>query len=369
MAKVIQRRRGSTTEHNTFTGALAEITIDTTKDTVVVHDGSTVGGVPLSREDLSNSNMSALSTIVGSDTESTDRFLIYDVSVGAMKAITREELNNAIEADALENVAITGGTIDGTAIGGNSASTGNFSQLSIASIQVTATATELNVLDGITATTAELNFTDGVTSNIQTQLNTKAPIDNATFTGTTTISTADINGGAIDGASVGAAIPSTGEFTNFSSSGTASFTSTGAVKLPAGTTAQRPDPAEAGEIRINIDTDEFEGYNGTEWASVGGSAISDDTATTTDLYPVFVDATTGTAANVFVSDGKLAYKPSTGELKSTAVVASNGIVVNSATVSEDYTIEAGFNASSAGPISVDSGVTVTVSAGSVWTII
>lgn len=39
---------------------------------------------------------------------------------------------------------------------------------------VTATASELNVLDGITATTTELNYTDGVTSNIQTQLDQKA---------------------------------------------------------------------------------------------------------------------------------------------------------------------------------------------------
>lgn len=49
---------------------------------------------------------------------------------------------------------------------------------------VTASASELNVLDGITASTAELNYTDGVTSNIQTQLNTKAPSNNPSFTGT-----------------------------------------------------------------------------------------------------------------------------------------------------------------------------------------
>ena len=40
---------------------------------------------------------------------------------------------------------------------------------------VTASAAELNKMDGVTATTAELNHTDGVTSNIQTQLNAKAP--------------------------------------------------------------------------------------------------------------------------------------------------------------------------------------------------
>ena len=41
-------------------------------------------------------------------------------------------------------------------------------------VAVTATATEINLLDGVTSTTAELNHTDGVTSNIQTQLDTKA---------------------------------------------------------------------------------------------------------------------------------------------------------------------------------------------------
>ena len=54
---------------------------------------------------------------------------------------------------------------------------------------LTATAAELNVLDGITASTTELNYVDGVTSNVQTQLNTKAPIDSPTFTGTVTAPT------------------------------------------------------------------------------------------------------------------------------------------------------------------------------------
>ena len=48
---------------------------------------------------------------------------------------------------------------------------------------VTATHTELNKIDGVTATTAELNYVDGVTSNVQTQLNTKAPLASPTFTG------------------------------------------------------------------------------------------------------------------------------------------------------------------------------------------
>jgi hypothetical protein len=47
------------------------------------------------------------------------------------------------------------------------------------------TASEFDVLDGITATTAEINYVDGVTSNIQTQLNTKAPSSSPTLTGPT----------------------------------------------------------------------------------------------------------------------------------------------------------------------------------------
>ena len=50
MAVQVQHRRGSTDDHSTFTGAVGEITVDTTKKTAVVHDGSTAGGVPLAKE-------------------------------------------------------------------------------------------------------------------------------------------------------------------------------------------------------------------------------------------------------------------------------------------------------------------------------
>ena len=50
MATQVQLRRGNTTQTNAFTGALAEITVDTDKNTVVVHDGSTLGGTPLAKE-------------------------------------------------------------------------------------------------------------------------------------------------------------------------------------------------------------------------------------------------------------------------------------------------------------------------------
>jgi hypothetical protein len=51
MSKQVKLRRGTTSEHATFTGAAGEVTVDTTKDVAVVHDGATAGGVPMARED------------------------------------------------------------------------------------------------------------------------------------------------------------------------------------------------------------------------------------------------------------------------------------------------------------------------------
>lgn len=51
MATQVQFRRGTTAQHATFTGAAGEITVDTDKDTLVVHDGTTAGGFPLENAD------------------------------------------------------------------------------------------------------------------------------------------------------------------------------------------------------------------------------------------------------------------------------------------------------------------------------
>ena len=50
MSRQIQIRRGTADEHNNFTGAIGEITVDTTNNTIRVHDGQTVGGTPLAKE-------------------------------------------------------------------------------------------------------------------------------------------------------------------------------------------------------------------------------------------------------------------------------------------------------------------------------
>lgn len=167
-------------------------------------------------------------------------------------------------------------------------------------------------------------------------------IDYTKVTGLGSIATQDFNNVSITGGSA-----------NVSTlSASTKFT------VPVLTAATRPSPVSGGELIFNDDTDEFEGYNGTAWSSVGGSAITNDTTTTTDVFPLFADATSGTASSVFTSNAKLLYKPSTGEFKSEALVATNGIVVNSATIDTDYTIAAGTHGHSVGPITLDATVTV-----------
>lgn len=61
MADQVQFRGGSTAQHSTFTGASREITVDTDKKVVVVHDGATPGGIPMLRQDLGNLPAGAVS--------------------------------------------------------------------------------------------------------------------------------------------------------------------------------------------------------------------------------------------------------------------------------------------------------------------
>jgi hypothetical protein len=149
------------------------------------------------------------------------------------------------------------------------------------------------------------------------------------------------------------------------------FSSTGALLISKGTTLQQPGSPATGMMRYNTTTNQFEGYSGSSpaWKSIGGSALSNDTSTSTNLYPVFAAATSGTAENLYTSNAKYLYKPSTGELQSSAVVASNGIFVNSQTISTSYTIAAGNSAISSGPVTVASGQSVTVSSGSRWVVL
>lgn len=113
--------------------------------------------------------------------------------------------------------------------------------------------------------------------------------------------------------------------------------------------------------------------NGTTavWAVASGSGatITNDTTTATNVYPTFAAATSGSLSTIYTSNANLLYKPSTGEFTSSVHISSNGIYVNSKTISTSYTIATGNSGMSAGPITIASGKTVTVSSGSRWVVL
>lgn len=162
-----------------------------------------------------------------------------------------------------------------------------------------------------------------------------------------------------------------GTFTSITATADSSFTSTGALLISKGTTGQQPGSPATGMMRYNTTTNQFEGYSGSSpaWKSIGGSALSNDTSTASNLYPVFAGATTGTAENLYTSNANLLYKPSTGEFQASVPVASNGIFVNSQTIAASYSVAAGYSAMSVGPSTVASGQSVTVASGSRWVVI
>ena len=90
-------------------------------------------------------------------TDSTAGYVLKTDGSGTLSFVAQSAYDES-------TVAITGGSINGTTIGATTASTGNFSTLSIGGTAITSTAAELNILDGVTATAAELNILDGVTA-------------------------------------------------------------------------------------------------------------------------------------------------------------------------------------------------------------
>lgn len=112
--------------------------------------------------------------------------------------------------------------------------------------------------------------------------------------------------------------------------------------------------------------------NGTtaSWVTFTGGATITPTTTNTTYYLVGTSSTSGTFSTASISTTiPISYNPSTGDLKAAQIVATNGLIENSATVSASYTIASGNNAMSVGPITVASGQSVTVSSGQRWVVL
>jgi len=96
MPDQLQLRGGTTSEHGSFTGALREVTVDTTKKTLVVHDGSQAGGTPLMRE--SGGNAQSAVQIGTNGVNAISVTTIQDITfTGANSNLTWDKSDNALE--------------------------------------------------------------------------------------------------------------------------------------------------------------------------------------------------------------------------------------------------------------------------------
>nr|BAR27068.1 hypothetical protein [uncultured Mediterranean phage uvMED] len=106
MAKLLKLRRGTTTQHASFTGAEGEVTVDTTKDTAVVHDGAQAGGRPLAREDMSNVSSANIAGQLGTDSIATTK-----IAAGALPTDVTVADANISGNLTIESADIVDGTI------------------------------------------------------------------------------------------------------------------------------------------------------------------------------------------------------------------------------------------------------------------
>lgn len=166
-----------------------------------------------------------------------------------------------------------------------------------------------------TATAGQTTFACTYDRAVDVYLN-GVKLDSSDFTAT--------NGTAIvlaSGANVGDIVDINAYFDVTYGSFVPSSGNSGSALLPSGTTAQRDASPSAGYLRWNTTEGSAEIYDGAAWGSVGGGAVGD------------------------------------------------AFYENAQTVTANYTLAAGRNAMTAGPITINDGVTVTISDGSTWTIV
>ena len=111
MAKLLKLRRGTTSQHGSFTGAEGEVTVDTDKETLVVHDGSTAGGHPVAAEDMANVSSASIAGRLSNDSIATSKIaagaLPTDVTVASANIVD----GTIVNADVNTSAAIAGSKI------------------------------------------------------------------------------------------------------------------------------------------------------------------------------------------------------------------------------------------------------------------
>ena len=166
MAKLLKLRRGTTSQHGSFTGAEGEVTIDTSKDTAVVHDGSTAGGTPLAKEDMSNVSSSNIAGRLSNDSIATSKIaagaLPSDVTVASANLVD----GTIVNADIASNAAIAGTKLENSGV--TAGSYGSSSAIPIVTVdaQGLVTAASTTAIDSTTIANGTSNVAVANNGNI-----------------------------------------------------------------------------------------------------------------------------------------------------------------------------------------------------------
>ena len=190
-----------------------------------------------------------------------------------------------------------------------------------------------NVDAAVNATPTELNYVDGVTSAIQTQMDTKAPLASPTFTGTVAIpNVANLET---------AVVANTAKVTNATHTGDV----TGATALT----------IAAGAVDIAM-------LSATGTAGSSTFLRGDNAWTAVDALP----SQSGHAGKYLTTNASAA---SWATLDTDANTTTKGLYEHAHTIAVNYSITSGNNAMTAGPVTINSSISVTVPTGSTWVIV
>jgi hypothetical protein len=113
MSKLLQLRGGTTSEHSSFTGAVREVTVDTTKDTLVVHDGSTAAGFALARESTLTTTTALANAALAKSGGALTGALTTNSTIDGVDIATRDGILTSTTATAAAALPKAGGVVTG----------------------------------------------------------------------------------------------------------------------------------------------------------------------------------------------------------------------------------------------------------------